>query len=358
MIEESKPTFSILNAVDRQGFFELIVACLPEEVQAAYLTSQEVIAVTCSAEAEQFISAPFWGAMTFAAFLASTTDGTVIDLIQCKAFEPSPRLLRAHKSAIPFTEYFLSVIGSQSLGRFDMQSRGNTRFGLPEVAILGVSEDHTSQAALVIRSYVQNLWTQIEVARQTDPNVRETNVPHSIDSEFAPGIYGVMDSQLRQFSIVVEWSLQSSADGNPLIVLSPTEDEKTWDNWVASYGDLFATLQDSAMRVVDFEGYDRSAQEARESLPAVLSRFSSREIAPGELYFKCSFLTGPDDGPPEFLWVQVQSLTNDSFVGVLRNKSAYDQALQPGLPITLTMAEVFDWIIEYPDGRLEGGYSR
>ena len=90
--------------------------------------------------------------------------------------------------------------------------------------------------------------------------------------------------------------------------------------------------------------------------PSARGRPFARGLRPGEtLYVTHGFAVGPDSR--EYMWLVVQTWEGSRIRGQLVNTARDRDDLKAGQAVELQDVEVFDWMIELPDGEQDGGYT-
>lgn len=91
---------------------------------------------------------------------------------------------------------------------------------------------------------------------------------------------------------------------------------------------------------------------ARAHLPQLRDTFNSG-LAPGEyIDVKAPFAT--DGGGREWMWVEVRAWKGDRIEGTLQNTPDDVKRLRVGQDVVVSQAELFDYIFQRADGRVEG----
>lgn len=95
-----------------------------------------------------------------------------------------------------------------------------------------------------------------------------------------------------------------------------------------------------------------ASERARARLPE-LRRAFNQGLEPGEyITVKAPFATA--DGGTEWMWVEVIEWDGDRIRGLLKNEPVYVPDLKGGAEVTVDQSELFDYIRNFADGRVEG----
>ncbi len=95
-----------------------------------------------------------------------------------------------------------------------------------------------------------------------------------------------------------------------------------------------------------------ASEAAHEKLPDLRSQFNDG-LDPGAfIYLKAPFATS--DGGKEWMWVEVTEWDKKVIRGLLQNDPYYVPDLRAGSKVTVNMDDVFDYMLQLPDGSIEG----
>jgi uncharacterized protein YegJ (DUF2314 family) len=90
----------------------------------------------------------------------------------------------------------------------------------------------------------------------------------------------------------------------------------------------------------------------RQRLPELRKMFNNG-LAPGySILVKAPFKI--ESGGNEWMWVEVTKWTSDSIVGILQNDPFEIRNLKAGAIVSIKESELFDYILNKPDGTFEG----
>jgi uncharacterized protein YegJ (DUF2314 family) len=119
--------------------------------------------------------------------------------------------------------------------------------------------------------------------------------------------------------------------------------------------DLFGSQDTMRLVGADSQAMEAAHQRAVRELPVVKRRFQAG-LRPGEtLLVKYGFPT--DGGGHEYMWVAVNTWNGGHLRGNLANDPEMRRDPKAGQTIDLAEEDVFDWMIQLPNGSSEGGYT-
>ncbi len=115
--------------------------------------------------------------------------------------------------------------------------------------------------------------------------------------------------------------------------------------------ELFGS-SDSVAHIHHDERLLAARDAARAQLPALRDTFN-RGLKPGEyIQVKAPFAT--DSGGQEWMWVEVRAWKGDRIEGTLENEPESVKGLRSGQDVVVSQSELFDYIFQRADGRMEG----
>ena len=114
---------------------------------------------------------------------------------------------------------------------------------------------------------------------------------------------------------------------------------------------LFGT-EDSITHITHDSSIKKASEKARQRLPELKTLFN-KGLAPGySILLKAPFKT--DNGANEWMWVEITKWESKSLSGVLQNDPFEIKNLKAGALVELHEEEIFDYILNKPDGTSEG----
>jgi uncharacterized protein YegJ (DUF2314 family) len=126
-----------------------------------------------------------------------------------------------------------------------------------------------------------------------------------------------------------------------------------WLNSVLT--DLFGSEDTLRYVGANSQAMEAAHQRAVRELPAVKRRFQAG-LRPSEtLLVKYGFPTA--DGGHEYMWVAVNTWKRERLTGQLANDPQERRDLHAGQTVQISEPDVYDWMIQLPNGGSEGGYT-
>ena len=95
--------------------------------------------------------------------------------------------------------------------------------------------------------------------------------------------------------------------------------------------------------------------EAQETLPLFIQAFQNPKSTQTYFGIKAKFPYGDGDSA-EHLWLSDLSYKNNLFIGVVGNEPVYVKTIQMGDQISVSIADISDWMI-IEENRLLGGFT-
>lgn len=108
---------------------------------------------------------------------------------------------------------------------------------------------------------------------------------------------------------------------------------------------------------VDGESKEMKAavEEARSRWPEFVEAFRNRPAGDEDVHFAVK-VPLPFAGETEFIWVEVQEITDNEIRGVLANDSMHDRSAKAGKPVTAPINDLNDWVISRGE-EMTGGFT-
>jgi uncharacterized protein YegJ (DUF2314 family) len=127
--------------------------------------------------------------------------------------------------------------------------------------------------------------------------------------------------------------------------VSLSEEHETLLSSLFGWEDKISYVQHNALITAASERAKQKLEDLR--------KYFNNGLAPGEfIQVKAPFLT--PDGGNEWMWVEVLSWKNNVIAGLLKNQPHHIPNLKGGSEVTVKQEDVFDYIINHPDGTSEG----
>jgi uncharacterized protein YegJ (DUF2314 family) len=126
-----------------------------------------------------------------------------------------------------------------------------------------------------------------------------------------------------------------------------------WLNHVAS--ELLGGSRDIRMAKTEGDSMQRAHERALGELPQIKERFLAG-LKPGEVLFvKHGFPT--TTGSREYIWAAVNRWQGSRLTVQVANDPNEVEGLRMGMTVLLEEADIFDWMLQLPGDRTEGGYT-
>lgn len=229
---------------------------------------------------------------------------------------------------------------------------GMSKMGLPDVVVQETPWSSDDQIGNLI-----NVFSQSLAERQTPPKVNQYRLdlhaiknPHVREKQLGD-LKGNATGAACLTLAVAKW--EEGDPQNRLVRLdadqySGNDPHARQDSMISSFfgaQDSIATVEHSPELLAE------SAKE-RSKLPELRKLFNAG-LAPGELIeVKAPFSTA--NGDREWMWVEVTNWKGEQIRGTLENEPAEVKTLQAGQIVEVQEQDIFDYIHQFADKRVEG----
>jgi uncharacterized protein YegJ (DUF2314 family) len=156
--------------------------------------------------------------------------------------------------------------------------------------------------------------------------------------------------------------LEYTGDGRrvrePFITLRPPIGfERNAGVWLNEVLDAIAPRDSSILchEAAD-QGLETAHRRAVAALGQAKDRFQRGLPVGSELLIKKGFAF--EHGGIEYMWIAVTTWKGSRIQGHLSSEPHFCRDLRAGDPVELSEAEVYDWMIEHPDGKRDGGFTQ
>ncbi|HEU4754618.1 MAG TPA: DUF2314 domain-containing protein, partial [Armatimonadota bacterium] len=281
-----------------------------------------------------------------------------------------PRLLsmQTHTERLPadgrlrISEQIILPTSVGERGLAWMTSKGLGRFGLPELEIRDAPPNLDRTIWPVLNGVAYRLLSEAAQARASDEKAGELQVGPEIRvtlediarAEGEPparppdGVRGWTDIRLEYHP--------SRQQDSFLRLVPPRGFRGGQGEWLHGLlGDLFGTEDTLTHIPAGDEAMEIAHRRALDELPHVRQRFGAGLPVGCTLYVKQAFPV--QGGSPEYMWLAVNTWGGSRIRAQLANDPQYRLDLRAGQTLELDEADVYDWMISWKDGRLEGGYT-
>ncbi len=229
---------------------------------------------------------------------------------------------------------------------------GMAKFGLPDVVVEDFSWSLNRPMGSLVNLVSQSLGEGLVIGTQGRCDVDVKAIRHAgartaQSTDLLPGSTGRAQLKLVQ---------ARRDDGDPDNRLAEIRfDAQRGVDVHARQQALISSLyggKDSISYVKHDRALTAASEAARARLPALQKAFA-QGLAPGEyLLVKAPFAT--PEGGQEWMWVEVTAWSGDRITGLLKNDPFNIPTLHGGQTVTVSQAQLFDYIRRFADGREEG----
>jgi uncharacterized protein YegJ (DUF2314 family) len=306
------------------------------------------------------------GAIAASRALAEQLSGVILDPVLGEV-EPIASSMELLPSDVRprITKHIVVTYSVDERGLGWMTTQGMSKFGLPELQIKEYPPDLSGDLCRIVNGVGRYLLTALAVQAdrgprskvlRLGPEIRLTREEMAEAGEQPPH---QRTSNTRGWTEIRLRYEPGRGDETPFLTLtSPSGfkgDHGVWLHSISS--DLFGTEDPRQVRSIESENpamiaaHDRAVAE----LPGVKRRFQAG-LRPGEtLLVKHGFPTR--NGGHEYMWVVVNTWKGALIQGQLANDPVVRTDMRPGQKVHLYDSDVFDWMLDLPDGSDRGNYT-
>ena len=304
--------------------------------------------------------AGMWSALSAALGIAGMLDGVIFDpdalrIVDRSAaagwFSPMGVVAAARHIIVPFS------VGESGLGW--MTTRGLQKFGLPDLQLTEVPPNLDRLSVLLnsVAQYLIDSGFKAALERHGEIDSLELDAEVAIDPHVvarALARAGAADG-LRGVRV----GLRFDADAQPptITIVRPSGVASSQAEWLYTVVEALSEQKTETpiMAKTDSDEMTAAHQRAMSEMPGVKQRFGGG-LRPGEvLFMKYGFPT--PDGDREFMWFAVTGWAGPMLAGQLANEPRQIPSLRLGQEVSIPEVDVFDWMVQRPDGGHDGGYT-
>lgn len=260
-----------------------------------------------------------------------------------------------HHIIVPFS------IGEKGLGW--MTTRGLGKFGLPDLELHDVPPN-LNKLNVLMNAVGQHL---VEATFRTVAEHNGKVEELELAPEFTVDRSTVARASARKpddeaardgaVNVAIRFDDDDRAPGPPMIRIQQPRsfegDTGVWLNHVAE--ELLGSEHQVRFAKTGGNAMMQAHERAMSELPRVKQRFVAG-LKPGEvLFIKHGFATTA--GSLEYMWAAVNRWDGKTLTGQLANEPREVAGLRMGMTVVLEEADLFDWMIQLPGDRSEGGYT-
>jgi uncharacterized protein YegJ (DUF2314 family) len=243
-----------------------------------------------------------------------------------------------------------------------MTTLGLRKFGLPDVELRDVPPNLHVLRRLMngVAQFLIEAALRHPTARAGRPSVLRIDEEIEVDPALLDRAEGrAADPARAQRSSIrlgIRFDLSERAPSPAMIRVLPPAGQDDSGVWLTEVGRELHGATDEIVEMCTFHApMQRAHRRAKAELPEVRRRFQAG-LQPGQvLYVKRGFATPA--GSLEYLWVVVSKWSRSLVVGQVTNQPRDVPSVRQGQTVTIREAEIFDWLMEYPDGFSSGGYT-
>jgi len=268
-------------------------------------------------------------------------------------FSPTGEIGVTKHIIVPFS------IGDRGLGW--MTTRGLQKFGLPDLEVRDVPPN-LSQLTVLMNAVGQFLVEEtFRKVAESKGKVDQLTIAAEISVDRAlvarAGARKPDDAASGAATVALRYDATERVPGPPMIRIEQppgfSGDTGIWLNHVA--GQLLGSEDKVRMADTSGQAMTRAHERAVAELPQVKQRFVAG-LKPGEvLFIKHGFPTST--GSKEYIWATVNRWEGSALTVQVANDPADVPGLQMGMTVMLEDSDVFDWMLQLPGDRTEGGYT-
>lgn len=305
-----------------------------------------------------------WAALAAALGVREFLQGVVFDPDALRIIDPDKaakwcsatgEIGVTHHIIVPFS------IGDRGLGW--MTTRGLQKFGLPDLELRDVPPNLNQISVLmnaVAQFLVEETFRRVAESKGKVDQLTiasEIGVDRALVARAGARKPDGDPAAARAATVALRYDSNERMPGPPMIRLERppgfSGDSGIWLNQIA--GQLLGSEDKVRMTRTSGEAMTRAHERAVAELPQIKQRFMAG-LQPGEvLFIKHGFPTSA--GSKEFIWATVNRWEGSALTVQVANDPADVPGLLIGMTVMLGEADVFDWMLQLPGDRSEGGYT-
>jgi len=243
---------------------------------------------------------------------------------------------------------------------------GMRKFGLPELEVRDVPPGLCSQVPWFMYSVARRLLVRLsEYCEQAGGLISVFRMEPTLRVTFGDGMRangGDEDATPPEGArgwteVSISYSRGRGDRDDFLRIVAPRATRQSHGEWLyAALEDLRGGVDPTLRVKAESEAMAEAHRKALETLPDVARRFRLGLPVGHTLFVKHGFPV--NDELREFMWIGVTEWAGGTVRGRLSNAPSSRRDLRAGQLVTIREDEVFDWMIVWPDGFVEGGFSQ
>lgn len=230
---------------------------------------------------------------------------------------------------------------------------GMDKFCLPDISIKNFScRDQNSYVSL-LNAVVQTLSEHHQVEADSTLTIDLRTIQNKT---VRTGLMSDLEKNAQLKATIKLKKNQPEAGDNPNIQLVIAfEDDKFFSsneeqNDVLTK--LFGASADTVINVTHDDLLLKTSEKERKRLPELKKRFNDTLLPGYSIMLKAPFTTS--EGGREWMWIEVTKWGDVTVTGILQNEPIEVPNLKAGSVVTVYEKDIFDYILNKPDGSFEG----
>jgi len=226
---------------------------------------------------------------------------------------------------------------------------GMYKFGLPDLCI----ENLSCQGGLDISSFL-NLTAQTILEKQKIINtgILELNIPDIQNDSLRKDLLNSLqeDAERKGKINIIEGTWEDGDPENRLIEIAFSK-----DNPQIEHDEILTKIfgsEDKVFMLSHDQELLEASKRAKSKIPMLKKMFSKGLPFNSSLIIKFPFENSLNER--EWMWVEITKWDGDNINGLLQNEPAIVKKLKAGQKITKNINDMFDYILNKPDGSQEG----
>jgi uncharacterized protein YegJ (DUF2314 family) len=229
---------------------------------------------------------------------------------------------------------------------------GMNKFCLPDISISNFPCSNQNTFGSIVNAVVQTLAENPNISADSTLTIDLNSIKNSTVKAFLLSDIiqpAKLTAILKLKQVVPE---EGDADNIQLMIAfedpaysSPQEEQQK------IVSDLFGA-SDSVINVTHDEAIGQASKKACERLPELRKLFN-KGLEPGySILVKAPFKI--EEGRREWMWVEITKWPENTITGILQNDAFEIENLKAGAIVTVNEKDIFDYILNKPDGTMEG----
>ncbi|MCE2596363.1 DUF2314 domain-containing protein [Motilimonas cestriensis] len=229
---------------------------------------------------------------------------------------------------------------------------GMVKFGLPDIVVNDFSWSSNRSMGSLINLVAQSI---AEGASLTKDGDLELNIGNLVETEYKTALIPTLKKNAES-KLLIQTGEGKWEEGDPNnyiieLLFQNIKGKSLSEKHESLLSSLFGS-EDNISYVQHNSLIMAASQRAKEKLNGLRSDFNEG-LDPGKfIQVKAPFTT--PEGGTEWMWVEVLSWKDNVITGLLKNEPYSIPNLKGGAEVTVNQTDIFDYIINFPDGTSEG----